>query len=53
MITTGGYDRASGIKTAEETGQLIGYGQAFIANVSASTHQSIRVELTCVTPGLA
>ncbi|KAI8993862.1 NADH:flavin oxidoreductase/NADH oxidase [Trametes punicea] len=32
VISTGGYDRESGIKTAEETGQLIGYGRAFLAN---------------------
>ena len=39
VITTGGYDRESGIKTAEETGQIIGYGRAFIANVSGlQTH---------------
>ena len=36
MITTGGYDRASGIKVAEETGQLIGYGSLFISNVSVT-----------------
>ncbi len=34
MITTGGYDRESGLKVAEETGQLIGYGRAFLSNVS-------------------
>ena len=33
-MTTGRYDRESGIKVAEETGQLVGYGQLFIANVS-------------------
>ncbi|KAI0752143.1 NADH:flavin oxidoreductase/NADH oxidase [Fomes fomentarius] len=32
VITTGGYDRESGIKVAEETGQLVGYGRAFLAN---------------------
>ncbi|KAI1789697.1 NADH:flavin oxidoreductase/NADH oxidase [Ganoderma leucocontextum] len=32
VITTGGHDRDSGLKAAEETGQLIGYGRAFIAN---------------------
>ncbi|TBU61591.1 NADH:flavin oxidoreductase/NADH oxidase [Dichomitus squalens] len=32
VITTGGYDRESGIKAAEETGQLIGYGTKFLAN---------------------
>ncbi|KAI0630096.1 NADH:flavin oxidoreductase/NADH oxidase [Trametes polyzona] len=31
-ITTGGYDRETALKTAEETGQLIGFGQAFLAN---------------------
>ncbi|TFK79093.1 NADH:flavin oxidoreductase/NADH oxidase [Polyporus arcularius HHB13444] len=31
-ITTGGYDRESGIKVAEETGQLVGYARAFSAN---------------------
>ena len=34
LITTGGYDRESGLKVAEETGQIIGYGRAFTANVS-------------------
>lgn len=34
VITTGGYDRASGLKVAEETGQLVGYCRAFAANVS-------------------
>ena len=33
VITTGGYDRESGLKIAEETGQLIGYARAFSANV--------------------
>lgn len=33
MITTGGYDRESGLKLAEETGQIIGYGMLFLANV--------------------
>ncbi|KAL1941968.1 hypothetical protein VTO73DRAFT_6498 [Trametes versicolor] len=32
VITTGGYDRESGLKVAEETGQLIGYGRAFLSN---------------------
>ncbi|PIL25972.1 hypothetical protein GSI_11726 [Ganoderma sinense ZZ0214-1] len=32
VITTGGYDRKSGLETAEETGQLVGYGRAFLAN---------------------
>lgn len=34
VITTGGYDRASGLKVAEETGQLVGYCRAYAANVS-------------------
>ena len=34
LITTGGYDREYGLKLAEETGQIIGYGRAFTANVS-------------------
>ena len=34
IISTGGYDRASGLESAEETGQLIGYGRHFLANVS-------------------
>lgn len=33
VITTGGYTRESGLKTAEETGRLIGYGVLFTANV--------------------
>ena len=32
-ITTGGYNRESGISVADETGQLVGYGEAFLANV--------------------
>ena len=32
-ITAGGYDREKGLKVAEETGQLVGYGALFIANV--------------------
>ncbi|KAI0642049.1 NADH:flavin oxidoreductase/NADH oxidase [Trametes meyenii] len=32
VITTGGYDRASAIKVAEETGQLVGFGSSFLAN---------------------
>lgn len=34
-ITNGGFTRESGIKTAEETGQIIAYGVAFLSNVSA------------------
>ena len=34
-ISCGGYDRALGIKTAEERGDLIAYGRPFIANVSS------------------
>ena len=33
LITTGGYNRETGMKVAEETGQLIGYGSLFISNV--------------------
>ncbi|KAI0744799.1 NADH:flavin oxidoreductase/NADH oxidase [Earliella scabrosa] len=32
IISTGGYDRDSAIKIAEETGQIIGFGQLFISN---------------------
>ncbi|KAI1789458.1 NADH:flavin oxidoreductase/NADH oxidase [Ganoderma leucocontextum] len=32
VITTGGYKRESGLKVAEETGQLVGYGSLFLAN---------------------
>ncbi|KAH9940723.1 NADH:flavin oxidoreductase/NADH oxidase [Epithele typhae] len=32
LVSTGGYDRTGGVKTAEETGQLIGYGRPFVAN---------------------
>ena len=35
VITTGGYTRESGMKTAQETGRLIGYGVLFTANVRA------------------
>ena len=34
VINTGVYNRESWITTAEETGQIIKYGRAFIANVS-------------------
>jgi NADPH2 dehydrogenase len=33
-ISCGGYDRALGIKMAEERGDIIAYGRPFIANVS-------------------
>ena len=33
VITTGAYNRESGLKVAEETGQLVGYGALFLANV--------------------
>ena len=33
-ITTGGYSRETAIEIAEETGQLVGFGRPFIANVS-------------------
>ncbi|KAI0676096.1 NADH:flavin oxidoreductase/NADH oxidase [Trametes maxima] len=32
VVTTGGYDRESALKIAEETGQLVGFGRPFIAN---------------------
>ncbi|RDX42074.1 NADH:flavin oxidoreductase/NADH oxidase [Lentinus brumalis] len=32
VITTGGFTRESGLKTAEETGRIIGYGVLFTAN---------------------
>ncbi|KAI0779343.1 NADH:flavin oxidoreductase/NADH oxidase [Fomes fomentarius] len=32
VITTGGYTRETGLRKAEETGQLIGYGRDFLAN---------------------
>ncbi|KAI0676109.1 hypothetical protein C8Q78DRAFT_1150405 [Trametes maxima] len=32
VITTGGYDRESSLKVAEETGQLIGFGRPFLSN---------------------
>jgi NADPH2 dehydrogenase len=35
-ISCGGYDRAQGIKTAEEKGDIIAYGRPFIANVSSA-----------------
>ena len=34
MIAIGGYDPEPGLKTMEETGQLIGYDQLLISNVS-------------------
>ncbi len=37
-ITTGGYDRESGLKAAEETRQLVGYGRAFLSNASISAY---------------
>ena len=35
LIITGGYERESALQVAEETGQLIGFGRKFIANVSS------------------
>ncbi|KAI0661290.1 NADH:flavin oxidoreductase/NADH oxidase [Cubamyces menziesii] len=32
VIVTGGFDRESGLRVAERTGQIIGYGRAFLAN---------------------
>lgn len=34
LIVTGALDRESGIKLAEETGQLVGFGRTWLANVS-------------------
>ena len=34
LITTGGFTREMALKTAE-TGQIVGFGQLFLANVSA------------------
>ena len=47
-ITTGGYDRESGLKVAEETGQLIGYGSLFIANVCLPLGQSFQLTLSWI-----
>ncbi len=41
MITTGGFTRESGLKTAEETGRIIGYGVLFTANVRSSLYVSV------------
>ena len=32
--TCGGFERDAALTTAEETGQIIGFGQLFLANVS-------------------
>ncbi|EJF57496.1 NADH:flavin oxidoreductase/NADH oxidase [Dichomitus squalens LYAD-421 SS1] len=32
VVSTGGYDRETAIKIAEETGQLVGFGRLFLAN---------------------
>ena len=55
LITTGGYDRDSGLKVAEETGQLVGYGSKFLANVRPVFFLSSRTSggLTCVCPRVA
>ena len=34
LISCGGYDRSSGLTTAEEKGDLIAYGRLFLTNVS-------------------
>ena len=44
VVTTGGYDRESGLKVAEETGQLIGYGMKFLANVRSSLVSAPRIQ---------
>ena len=36
LISTGGYERETALKAAEETGAIIGFGQKFLANVSSS-----------------
>ncbi|KAH9858653.1 NADH:flavin oxidoreductase/NADH oxidase [Lenzites betulinus] len=45
MITTGGYDRESGLQVAEETGQLVGYGTAFLANPDLPFRLQHNIEL--------
>ena len=51
VITTGGYDRESGIKTAEETGQIIGFGQLFISNVSPNRTSVVLLRLIGISAG--
>lgn len=36
FISAGGYNRESGMKTAEENDDIVAYGRWFLANVSAS-----------------
>ena len=50
VITTGGFTRESGLKTAEETGRIIGYGVLFTANVrlsSSNSHTDVTELLLC------
>ena len=35
VVVAGGFDRASALKVAEETEQLVAFGRPFLANVSA------------------
>lgn len=34
LISTGGYDRETGLDAAQKKGQLVAYGRLFISNVS-------------------
>ena len=50
VVTTGGFTRESGLKTAEETGRIIGYGVLFTANVRLSpshSHTDVAELLMC------
>ena len=46
MITTGGYDPESGLRVAEETGQVVGYGSLFLANVRLAVPCTYLIPLT-------
>jgi NADPH2 dehydrogenase len=49
LITAGGYTRESGMKTADEKGDLIAYGHPFIANVGVHVLFGIGAQVTIQT----
>ena len=49
LVTAGGYTRESAMRIADETGQLIAFGRAFISNVRATClSRSVSLEMTSI-----
>lgn len=46
LISCGDYTRSSGIKTADEKGDLIAYGRPFVSNVKSIDLPSLYIALT-------